>query len=45
MFSNVLDMVIILVSAIGLGALFLLMTVHQDQLSQQRQEVSRKEWA
>lgn len=45
MFSNVLDMVIILISVIGLGALFLLMTVHQEQLSQQHHEVSRNEWA
>lgn len=45
MFSNVLDMMIIVVSAIGLGVLFLLMTVHQDQLSQQHQEVSCNECA
>lgn len=45
MFLNIVDMIIILISVIGLGALFLLMTVHQEQLSQQHQEVSRNEWA
>lgn len=45
MFLNIVDMIIILISVIGLGVLFLLMTVHQEQLSQQHQEVSRNEWA
>lgn len=45
MFTNVLDMMIIVISAIGLGVLFLLMTVHQDQLTQKHHEVSRNEWA
>lgn len=45
MFLNIVDMIIILISVIGLGTLFLLMTVHQEQLSQQHQEVSRNEWA
>lgn len=45
MFTNVLDMMVIVISAIGLGALFLLMTVHQEQLTQEKQKVSHNEWA
>lgn len=46
MMANIFDLLILLSLVIGTGTLFLLMTMHQEQLNMRQEEVSKNnmEW-